>query len=142
MRWPWISRLSHESIAFLLTAQVEELKTERRMLLDRLATMVMGGPLYNAAHESTGDAEEEHSLLPDPAQELAAEMMRLRHRPARLADALGRRAHRERNSFRQGPGVAWIPQAGKIDAALDAALDAAEKTGRAQASAGETAPGS
>lgn len=119
MQFPWISRSSHEAVTSVLTLQLAELKEERKLLLDRLATLGLGAPLYSVAVESGDGAEPD--LLADPDQDLVEELMRLRRRPAKLADALSRRAHRQRHPPHMGPKVAWIPQMNKIQTALDEA---------------------
>ena len=49
MRLPWISRSSHQEMMGLVTTQVDELIRERKVLLDRLATLGLGGPLFSSS---------------------------------------------------------------------------------------------
>ena len=58
MRLPWISRSSHEEMMALVTTQVDELTRERKVLLDRLATLGLGGPLFSSPSwpDSSGNA--------------------------------------------------------------------------------------
>src|SRR5271154_4848608 len=56
VRLPWISRSSHAEMMGLLTTQLGELKAERQILLDRLATLGLGGPLFSSI--SSGDFSE------------------------------------------------------------------------------------
>ena len=48
MKLPWISRSSHQEMMALVTTQVDALIQERKVLLDRLATLGLGGPLFNS----------------------------------------------------------------------------------------------
>ena len=117
MKLPWIARSAHVEMMALVTAQIAELTAERRVLLDRLATLGLGGPLFN----TVPPAEE-------PAQEEAAEtdelekLMNLRRRPSKLADALTRKAHRDYHRVQSPPSVQWIASA----------LDQAEASGKTQ----------
>lgn len=127
MRWPWVSRTAYE----LLAADVAELKAERRLLLDRLAVLGLGGTLYSEPLEPATDAsasrEEEAA---EDSNETLEEMLRLRRRPAKLADALTRRLRRAESNQMPGPRVAWIPEGD----AVTAALDHAEELGRRRTS--------
>ena len=58
----------------LVTTQVGELTHERRVLLDRLATLGLGGPLFSSA--SSDDSSE----TADPVDPEAEEMENLLHR--------------------------------------------------------------
>ncbi len=100
----------------LVTAQVAELVAERRVLLDRLATLGLGGPLFN-----TVPAAEEPAEAVAQADELE-KLMTLRRRPSKLADALTRKAHRDYHRAQSPPSVQWIASA----------LDQAEATGKIQ----------
>lgn len=117
MRLPWISRASHETMLRMLSEQVDELKAERRILLDRLASMGLGGPLFEAAAAGDEPAEEPEALV-DPEREIQ-EILRLRRRPSSAAQALTRKARREREGATAK--TAWIPDVSRINAALDAA---------------------
>ena len=119
MRIPWISRASHETMLRMLTEEVGELKAERRILLDRLASMGLGGPLFEVAAAADAPAEEPEALV-DPQQEIQ-EILRLRRRPSSAAQALTRKARREREGAGAAARTAWIPDVSKINAALDAA---------------------
>jgi hypothetical protein len=112
----------------LLASQVADLKAERQILLDRLATLGLGGPLYSSPYwadvpESTADEPV------DPDAEETERLMKSRRRPSKLADALTRKAYRDYNRAQSGPSVKWIA---KVDA-VAAALDQAEESGRKQA---------
>jgi hypothetical protein len=120
MRLPWISRSLHEEMMGLVTRQVDELARERRVLLDRLATLGLGGPLFNSppsADSSESTAEE----TPDPEAEEIEKLMKSRRRPSKLADALTRKAYRDYNRVQTGASVKWIPKVEAITAALDEA---------------------
>ncbi len=101
----------------LVTAQLAALIAERRVLLDRLATLGLGGPLFSTV-----------PLVDEPAQDDPAEtdelekLMNLRRRPSKLADALTRKAHRDYHRVQSPPSVQWI----------SSALDQAEATGKIQ----------
>jgi hypothetical protein len=124
MRWPWISRSSHEEMMGLLRQQMEELAQERRVLLDRLATLGLGGPLFSSGGSGEPSANTAEELV-DPVAEEIAQLMKSRRRPSKLADALTRKAYRDYNRAQSGPSVKWIP---KVD--VSAALDEAEARGR------------
>ncbi len=114
----------------LVTAQAAELKEERKILLDRLASIGLGGPLYQVGDAEGVPGEE---IVPegsaDPEQDLLERLLRLRHRPAKLADALTRKAFRDYGKRPTGPKVAWIPQPSDEDKIISA-LDQAEKLGK------------
>jgi hypothetical protein len=125
MRMPWISRSLHEEMMALVTTQVNELMSERRVLLDRLATLGLGGPLFSSPSSdafSESAAEEEM----DPEAEEIEKLMKSRRRPSKLADALTRKAYRDYNRVQGGANVKWIP---KVEAVV-AALDEAEALGK------------
>jgi hypothetical protein len=128
----------------LVTTQVDELTHERRLLLDRLATLGLGGPLFNSpswpdsSENTAGNAAEEAEPI-DPEAEEMEKLMNLRRRPSKLADALTRKAYRDYNRVQAGPSVKWIPkaeapkaQAAKLDT-MTKALDEAEALGKKQA---------
>jgi hypothetical protein len=102
----------------LLTAQVEVLTHERRVLLDRLATLGLGGPLFNLA--SSDDSSETADPI-DPEAEEMESLMQSRRRPSKLADALTRKAYRDHHRVQTGANVKWIPKAEAVTAALDEA---------------------
>jgi hypothetical protein len=126
MRLQWMSRSSHEEMMALVTTQVDALIQERKVLLDRLATLGLGGPLFSspAWPESSGSEVEPT----DPDAEEMEKLMNLRRRPSKLADALTRKAYRDYNKVQAGPRVQWIA---KVDAM--SALDEAEASGKKQA---------
>jgi hypothetical protein len=124
----------------LVTAQIDELIRERRILLDRLATLGLGGPLFNSPSwpDSSENTEEEAEPIDSEAEEME-KLMNLRRRPSKLADALTRKAYRDYNRAQAGPSVKWIlkvedpkAQAQKLDT-MTAALDEAEALGKKQA---------
>jgi hypothetical protein len=120
MKLPWISRGSHQEMMGLLSTQVDELARERRVLLDRLATLGLGGPLFSSlpSADFTENAVEEPI---DPEAEEIETLMKSRRRPSKLADALTRKAYRDYNRVQSGANVKWIPKAEAIGAALDEA---------------------
>jgi hypothetical protein len=127
MKLPWISRSSHEEMMALVTTQVDELIGERKVLLDRLATLGLGGPLFNSPSwpDSSGDETEPV----DPDAEEIEKLMNLRRRPSKLADALTRKAYRDYNKVQAGPTVKWIAKADT----MTQAFDEAEASGKKQA---------
>ena len=126
MRLPWISRSSHQEMMALLTSQVGELTQERRVLLDRLATLGLGGPLFSSA---SLDESSENADPVDPEAEEMENLLQSRRRPLKLADALTRKAYRDYHRVQTGANVKWIP---KVEA-VTAALDEAEALGKKQA---------
>jgi hypothetical protein len=104
----------------LLTTQLGELKAERQILLDRLATLGLGGPLFSSI--SLGDSSETEEAV-DPEPEELEKLMTSRRRPSKLADALTRKAYRDYNRVQSGASVKWV----------SAALDEAEVLGKKQA---------
>jgi len=110
----------------LVTTQVGELTQERKVLLDRLATLGLGGPLFSSA--SSDDSSETTDPV-DPEVEEMENLMKSRRRPSKLADALTRKAYRDYNRVQTGANVKWIP---KVEA-VTAALDEAEALGKKQA---------
>jgi hypothetical protein len=111
----------------LMTTQVHELSQERKLLLDRLATLGLGGPLFSSPSRS--ESSEETAEPIDPEADEMEKLMQLRRRPSKLADALTRKAYRDYNRAQAGPSVKWIP---KVDT-MTAALDEAEALGKKQA---------
>ena len=116
----------------LMTTQVDALIHERKVLLDRLATLGLGGPLFNSPswpdsleNETAGSEAE----AIDPDAEEMAKLMNLRRRPSKLAEALTRKAYRDYNKMQAGPRVQWIA---KTDS-MTTALDEAEASGKKQA---------
>jgi hypothetical protein len=125
MRFPWISRSSHEEMMGLVREQLAAVVEERRMLLDRLATLGLGGPLFGSAGSEETSASEVEELA-DPEAEEIERLLKSRRRPSKLADALTRKAFRDFSRGQSGPRVKWIP---KVDA-VNAALDEAEAVGK------------
>ena len=127
MKLPWISRSSHEEMIALVISQLGELKAERQILLDRLATLGLGGPLFSSpSWPDSSESTAEEPIDPDEIEKL---MSSWRRRPSKLADALTRKAQRDYNRVQVGPSVKWIP---KVEA-VTAALDEAEALGKKQA---------
>jgi hypothetical protein len=118
MRLPWISRSSHQEMMALVTTQVSELTNERRVLLDRLATLGLGGPLFSSA--SSEDSSESADPV-DPEAEEMETLLHARRRPSKLADALTRKAYRDYHRVQTGANVKWIPKVESVTAALDEA---------------------
>jgi hypothetical protein len=110
----------------LLTTQLVELKAERQILLDRLATLGLGGPLFSSV--ALGDSSEREEAT-DPEAEELEKLMTSRRRPSKLADALTRKAYRDYNRVASGASVKWVQNA----EAVTAALDQAEASGKKQA---------
>ena len=102
----------------LLTAQAEALTHERRVLLDRLATLGLGGPLFSSA--SSDDSFETADPV-DPEVEERESLLQSRRRPSKLADALTRKAYRDYRRVQTGANVKWIPGVESVTAALDEA---------------------
>jgi hypothetical protein len=127
MKLPWISRSSHQEMMALVTTQVDELTHERRVLLDRLATLGLGGPLFSLA--SSDDSSETADPV-DPEAEEMENLLQSRRRPSKLADALTRKAYRDYHRVQTGANVKWIP---KVEA-VTAALDEAEALGKENSS--------
>jgi hypothetical protein len=110
----------------LVTTQVDALLQERKVLMDRLATLGLGGPLFSSPTWPDASANEAEPIDPD-AEEME-KLMSLRRRPSKLADALTRKAYRDYNKAQAGPSVQWIA---KVDPM--SALDEAEASGKKQA---------
>jgi hypothetical protein len=104
----------------LLTTQLGELKAERQILLDRLATLGLGGPLFSLI--ASDDSSETEDAI-DPEAEELEKLMTSRRRPSKLADALTRKAYRDYNRVQSGASVKWVSKA----------LDEAEASGKSQA---------
>ncbi len=114
----------------LVTTQVDALTQERKVLLDRLATLGLGGPLFSSpAWQDLSENETTGNDTTDPDAEEMEKLMNLRRRPSKLADALTRKAYRDYNKVQAGPSVKWIPKADT----MTAALDQAEASGKTQA---------
>jgi hypothetical protein len=111
----------------LVTTQVDTLIHERKVLLDRLATLGLGGPLFSSRAWPDSSGSEAEAIDPD-AEEME-KLMTLRRRPSKLAEALTRKAYRDYNKVQAGPKVKWIAKADT----MTAALDEAEASGKKQA---------
>jgi hypothetical protein len=112
----------------LVISQLAELKAERQILLDRLATLGLGGPLFSSPSSSDSSESTAEELIDPEADEIEKLMSSWRRRPSKLADALTRKAQRDYNRVQAGPSVKWIP---KVEA-ITAALDEAEALGKKQ----------
>jgi hypothetical protein len=110
----------------LVTTQVGELTQERKVLLDRLATLGLGGPLFSSA--SSDDFSETTDPV-DPEVEEMESLMKSRRRPSKLADALTRKAYRDYHRVQTGANVKWIPKVEAVTAALDEAEALGKLTG-------------
>jgi len=110
----------------LVTTQVDELAHERRVLLDRLATLGLGGPLFSSA--SSDDSSETADPV-DPEAEEMQSLLQSRRRPSKLADALTRKAYRDYRRVQTGANVKWIPKVEAVTAALDEAEASAKSAG-------------
>jgi hypothetical protein len=102
----------------LMTTQVSELTNERRVLLDRLATLGLGGPLFSLA--SSDNSSEAADPVDAEAEEIES-LLHARRRPSKLADALTRKAYRDHRRVQTGANVKWIPKVEAVTAALDEA---------------------
>ena len=99
------------------------------MLLDRLATLGLGGPLFSSPAFGRFIRERTADEPIDPEAEEIEKLMKPSPAPSKLADALTRKAYRDYNQVQTGPSVKWIP---KVEA-ITAALDEAEASGKKQA---------
>jgi hypothetical protein len=117
----------HENIVKQLTLQVSDLKREREILLDRLGTIGLGGPLFNLPPQqdsSPSTGAEEESIDPE-----AAIIQSLSRTPSKLAAYYTRKAFREANRRFEQPSVARIPDMSRITEQLNEA----EALGKKQA---------
>lgn len=123
---PFVSRTAYN----LLAADVAELKQERKLLLDRLAILGLGAPLYAAPASGAETSEEQpaEELVQDPATELLSKLAHFKHRPSRMADVLTRELHRRQAAAPSR--TAWIPEQKEKVSAM---LTEAEEQGRRQA---------
>lgn len=117
MRWPWISRDSHDETVKLLQEQIADLKR----VIDQFAMNGLGYPLYSLPPASLPEAEPEEELI-DPQKEIN-EILTHSRRPSLMAQAIKQYAIKEKKS--KGPSVARIPK-------INEALDRAEAEGRKQ----------
>jgi hypothetical protein len=99
----------------LLATQVADLREERKILMDRLATLGLGGPLFRKEVAEEQEKEPEQEELIDPFQEERDLRARYRHRPSRLIEELERL---QRRRARTGGKPPWTPS--KIASVLDA----------------------
>ena len=91
--------------------------THDRYLLDRLATLGLGGPLFTSTPSEDFSASEEDS---EAEEDEVSRLMRQRRRPSKLAEALTRKAYRDHHRVQRGPSVKWVSQVEAVTAALDA----------------------
>lgn len=125
--WPWISRAMALRAMSRLEEECSELKEERRTLLDRLAVIGFGGPLYSFnADQEPSQEDVAEAVTSDPDRELLDQLIRLRRRPAKLADQLTRQ-YRDARKRVQRPAAAWAPS---YEGEVDADLNAAEALGK------------
>jgi hypothetical protein len=109
----------------LVITQLDALTHERRILLDRLATLGLGGPLFNSV--SSEDSSETADPV-DPEVEERENLLHSRRRPSKLADALTRKAYRDHRRIQTGANVKWIPKVEAVTAALDEAEASAKNS--------------
>ena len=104
----------------LLATQLSEMKAERTILLDRLALLGMGGPLFNLqpSQDSLPVTEVEEELTEEEQDQRV--IASLRRTPSKLAKFIEWKQRRDRNKINRGPDVAYI----------NAALDQAEAAGK------------
>lgn len=109
-------------ITALLTSQVSDLKREREILLDRLGTIGLGGPLFSgpSQQDSLQSTEAEEEAISAEEMHLAT-LERLKRTPSKLAAYLTRHATQQARRPLRGPSVALIPDMTKVNAALDQA---------------------
>lgn len=115
MRFPWISRLSHEEMVGDLKLSISELKAERTVLYDRLALLGLGGPLFHIPVEP----EQEPDTEPTEEEQFAQRLLASKHRPSQAAALITKRMQRPQRPS----GVAMV-------AKVNAALDQAEQLGK------------
>jgi hypothetical protein len=125
MKFPWISRAAHEVVVESLQAQIAEMKEERRVLLDRLATIGLGGPLFHLPSQEVQSAQPE----PDPEAAELAYIQSLGRTPSKLAAYWTKKAFRDAARPFGTPSVARIPDMSKMNEALDQAEQAGKKLG-------------
>lgn len=133
MMLPWVARSAHRELMALLREEIGELKAERRLLLDRLAVLGLGGALYAAESSETAETaatQEADAEVVSETQDFAEELLRLRRRPAKLADALTRNMRRTQSHQHPGPRIAWIPEGDPVQAALDRAEEMGRRSAR------------
>src|SRR5437867_1290629 len=129
MMFPWISRGAHVAMLDMLRVQISELTAERRVLLDRLGVLGLGGPLFALAGEQEPGVEEDAEAVDAAASEIE-QLLRLRRRPSQLAEALTRKAQRDQRKGPVGPRVSWVPAADAAPHDMKLALDQAEAAGK------------
>ena len=135
MRWPlFISTYCHESIVNALTSQVSDLRREREILLDRLGTIGLGGPLFTLPQlsDSSPNTEPEAELTEE--QTTIQRVLALRRRPSKFAAAVTRQAYTDYNKAKVGPTVKWVADGQpEVSEMLDKAEQAGISMGRKQA---------
>jgi len=123
-----MSRSLHDEMMLLVNSQVSDLKHERKILLDRLATIGLGGPLFNSPSpqdSSPNMAQEEESISEEEAE--LAHINRLKRKPSTLAAYLTHKMARDARKLDRGPSVARMHDLSKVNAALDAAEELGKK---------------
>lgn len=111
-----------------LTSQLSDLKAERQLLWDRLATIGLGGPLFNlpSPQDSSQSTDTEEGTT--EAEQEEAYMNSLKRRlPSKYAAALTSKLFRDANRVER-PSIAYIP-----DSRMTAMLNEAEENGKKQA---------
>jgi hypothetical protein len=125
-----MSRSLHEEMMALVNSQVSDLKREREIIYDRLATIGLGGPLFSlpSSQDSSPVMEAEEESISEEDEEVRR-IMALRRTPSKFAAAVSNYRRRKAGTIDKGPSVAWIPQAmpTKMEAALSAAVEAGKK---------------
>lgn len=122
IHFPFVSRQMHAEVCDRLERQIASMEAERRLLLDRLAVLGLGGPLFAANTESAAEPDvQAEEIAQDPDTALMNELARFKHRPSRLADTFGRALERRQGIGSAIPRVAWIPAQEKVTAMLDQA---------------------
>jgi hypothetical protein len=129
MQWPWVSRALYREMVDRMTADIAEMRAERKLLLDRLASLGLGGPIFYPLASPPEVATEEEEDEPEQDLESPEAMyedlkQRYRNRPTQLAEALTRLG-RQRRPAPRSTQVAWARQA--VVSALDSAEQVALK---------------
>ena len=127
-RFPWIPRFLYED----LKAEISDLKRERQILYDRLATLGLGGPLFTlpSSPDSSPITEPEEESISEEEQE---QIYMASLRPSKRAHYLEWKMKRDRNRVNRGPSVAHITP--DPVAKVAAALEQAEQAGKSSAGA-------
>ena len=111
MRWPFVSRVSHDERIADLKAQIADLKQERLVLLDRLGLIGLGGPMFHLpTPEEVKIAEQVESKAEQDAAREIERIHSLRFTPSKRASYITRKSKREQASMGRA-GLPWTPQA-------------------------------